>query len=58
MDAGRSTTVSGLDGSDQVLIGSQNEGVNADTLGNRGGNSSLGGERRPQGNDAESRDEF
>jgi len=42
----------------QVSIGSQNEGVNADTLGNRGGNSSLGGERRPQGNETESRDEF
>ena len=42
----------------QVSIGSQNEGVNADTLGLRGGNSSLGGERRPQGNETESRDEF
>jgi general stress protein YciG len=42
----------------QVSIGSQNEGVNADTLGNRGGNSSLGGERRPQGTEATSRDEF
>ena len=34
----------------QVSIGSQNEGVNADTLGTRGGNAPLGGERRPQGN--------
>ena len=42
----------------QVSIGNQNEGVNADTLGSRGGNSSLGGERRPQGNESESRDEF
>ena len=42
----------------QVSIGSQNEGVSADTLGNRGGNSSLGGERRPQGNESQSRDEF
>lgn len=31
----------------QVAIDSQNEGVNADTQGNRGGNNSLGGERRP-----------
>jgi len=31
----------------QVAIDSQSEGVNADTQGNRGGNSSLGGERRP-----------
>jgi general stress protein YciG len=41
----------------QVSIGSQNEGVNADTLGTRGGNAPLGGERRPQGNENESRDE-
>jgi len=39
----------------QVSI--QNEGVNADTLGNRGGNSSLGGERRPQGAENESRED-
>jgi len=31
----------------QVAIDSQNEGVNADTQGTRGGNNSLGGERRP-----------
>ena len=30
----------------QVAIDSQSEGVNADTQGNRGGNNSLGGERR------------
>jgi len=30
----------------QVAIDSQNEGVNADTQGSRGGNNSLGGERR------------
>jgi general stress protein YciG len=41
----------------QVLIGNQNEGVSADTLGTRGGNSSLGGERRPQGNEKESRED-
>ena len=40
----------------QVSIGNR-EGVNADTLGSRGGNSSLGGERRPQGTDNESRDD-
>ena len=33
----------------QVAIDSQSEGVNADTQGNRGGNNSLGGERRPSG---------
>jgi general stress protein YciG len=50
----------GTPGSDrQVAIDSQNEGVAADTLGNRGGNSSLGGERRPQGgaNDANARND-
>jgi uncharacterized protein len=41
----------------QVSIGSQNEGVNADTLGSRGGNTSLGGERRPQGTGNESRED-
>ena len=41
----------------QVSIGSQNEGVNADTLGARGGNAPLGGERRPQGADSDTRDE-
>ena len=32
----------------QVAIDNQNEGVNANTQGNRGGNASLGGERRPK----------
>ncbi|HTI63145.1 MAG TPA: KGG domain-containing protein [Gemmatimonadaceae bacterium] len=41
----------------QVAIDNQNEGVAADTLGNRGGNSSLGGERRPQGSDANARND-
>src|SRR4029078_10926160 len=36
----------------QVSIGNR-EGVNADTLGSRGGNSSLGRERSPQGDDSE-----
>ena len=31
----------------QVAIDRENDGVNADTQGNRGGNNSLGGERRP-----------
>ncbi len=39
----------GTPGSDrQVAIDNQNEGIAADSLGNRGGTSSLGGERRPQ----------
>lgn len=41
----------------QVAIDSQNEGVAADTMGNRGGNSSLGGERRPQGSEASARND-
>jgi uncharacterized protein len=34
----------------QVAIDNQNEGVSANTQGTRGGNASLGGERRPQPN--------
>src|SRR5215213_9376222 len=41
----------------QVAIDNQNEGVNANTQGNRGGTSPLGGERRPQGGDLGSRNE-
>jgi general stress protein YciG len=41
----------------QVAIDNQTEGVNANTQGTRGGNSSLGGERRPQGGDATPRNE-
>lgn len=41
----------------QVAIDNQNEGVAADTMGNRGGNSSLGGERRPQGSEANARND-
>ena len=42
----------------QVAIDNQNEGLAADTLGNRGGTSPLGGERRPQGaNDANTRND-
>src|SRR5215218_9924816 len=45
-------------GSDrQVAIDNQNEGVIANTQGNRGGTSPLGGERRPQGGDLGSRNE-
>jgi uncharacterized protein len=39
----------GLNADRQVAIDNQNEGVNADTQGTRGGNNSLGGERRPSG---------
>ena len=42
----------------QVAIDNQSEGVAADTVGTRGGTSSLGGERRPQGaNDANARND-
>lgn len=36
----------------QVAINNQSEGVSANTQGNRGGNNSFGGERRPQGESA------
>lgn len=43
----------------QIAIDNNNEGVNANTQGARGGNSSLGGERRPNigNNDASTRNE-
>ena len=43
----------------QVAIDNQSDGVSANTQGNRGGNSSLGGERRPNvgGNNPSQRDE-
>lgn len=43
----------------QVAIDNQSDGVSANTQGNRGGNSSLGGERRPNvgGNNPSPRDE-
>ena len=51
-------TRAGTPGSErQVAIDNQNEGVAADTMGNRGGNSSLGGERRPQGGEANARND-
>jgi general stress protein YciG len=43
---------SGVTPDRQVAIDSQNEGVNADTQGTRGGNNSLGGERRPSSSPA------
>ena len=50
-------TRGGINADRQVAIDSQTEGVNADTQGNRGGNTSLGGERRPQGTEAPNRNE-
>jgi uncharacterized protein len=50
-------TRGGINADRQVAIDNQTEGVNADTQGNRGGNTSLGGERRPQGGDATNRNE-
>lgn len=51
-------TRAGTPGADrQVALENQTEGVTADTLGNRGGTSSLGGERRPQGSDANARND-
>src|SRR4051812_47433213 len=43
----------------QVAIDNNNEGVNGNTQGNRGGNNNLGGERRPNigNNDANTRNE-
>jgi hypothetical protein len=41
----------------QVALENQSEGVTADTLGNRGGTSPLGGEPRPQGGDINARND-
>ena len=41
----------------QVAIDSQSDGVTADTQGSRGGNASLGGERRPGNSDSSNRGE-
>jgi hypothetical protein len=41
----------------QVAINNEQDGVTANTQGNRGGNASFSGERRPQGNEASSRNE-
>jgi uncharacterized protein len=45
-------TRGGISADRQVAIDKETEGVNANTQGTRGGTSSLGGERRPQGSDA------
>jgi len=50
-------TGNGLNTDRQVAIDNQNENVGSNTQGNRGGNNSLGGERRPQGGDVASRNE-
>jgi uncharacterized protein len=50
----RSTT--GGSSERQVAIDSQSDGVNADTQGSRGGNASLGGERRPGNSDSSNRE--
>lgn len=42
----------------QVAISNEREGVNANTQGTRGGNSPLGGERRPTGGAENSRGDF
>ncbi len=42
----------------QVAIDSQNDGVNSSTQGNRGGNNSLGGERRPTNDNASHGESF
>jgi general stress protein YciG len=49
----------GLNSDRQVAIDNQNDNdsVTSNTQGNRGGNNSLGGERRPQGGDVTSRNE-
>jgi general stress protein YciG len=54
---GGAASSNNLNSDRQVAIDNQNDGVNANTQGNRGGNNSLGGERRPQGNDLSSRNE-
>ena len=47
----------GVNGDRQVAINNEQEGVTANPQGSRGGNASFGGERRPQGNEASSRNE-
>jgi general stress protein YciG len=48
---------SGANSDRQVAINNEQDGVTANTQGNRGGNASFNGERRPQGNEAASRNE-
>jgi uncharacterized protein len=53
----RGGSSNGLNSDRQVAIDNQNENVTGNTQGTRGGNNSLGGERRPQGGDASTRNE-
>lgn len=58
LEGGFQNTRAGTPGNErQVALENQHEGVTADTLGNRGGTSSLGGERRPQGGDVNARND-
>ena len=57
LEGGFQNTRGGVSPDRQVAIDKETEGVNANTQGNRGGNTSLGGERRPQGGDVSSRNE-
>jgi general stress protein YciG len=54
---GAGASSNGLNGDRQVAIDNQSDDVTSNTQGTRGGNNSLGGERRPQGGDASSRNE-
>jgi len=47
----------GVNADRQVAIDKETEGVGVNTQGTRGGTSSVGGERRPQGNEGSSRSE-
>lgn len=57
LEGGFQNTRGGIGADRQVAIDKETEGVNTNTQGTRGGNSSLGGERRPQGGDIASRNE-
>jgi general stress protein YciG len=57
LEGGFQNTRGGVSPDRQVAIDKETEGVNTNTQGTRGGNSSLGGERRPQGGDIASRNE-
>jgi uncharacterized protein len=53
----RGGSSNGLNSDRQVAIDNQNENAAGSSQGTRGGNNSLGGERRPQGGDAATRNE-
>jgi general stress protein YciG len=57
LEGGFQNTRGGVSPDRQVAIDKETEGVNTNTQGTRGGTSSLGGERRPQGGDIASRNE-